>query len=267
MLDQPLATSKMIGEKDGAIGRIIFNNPARHNAVSLDMWQAVAQIMEEFENDPTIRVIVLSGAGGKAFVSGADISELKQKRDSVEAAEAYAKISETARIRLQETNKPTIAMIRGYCIGGGMATALACDIRIAAEGSKFGVPAAKLGLGYAYDGIKKLIDVVGPAFAREIFYTARQFTTDEALAMGLVNRVVPDGELESYVNNYCATIAGNAPLTVRSVKQIVREALKDESKRDMALCKRVVEECFASEDYTEGRTAFMEKRRPVFKGR
>jgi enoyl-CoA hydratase/carnithine racemase len=158
-------------------------------------------------------------------------------------------------------------MIRGYCIGGGMATALACDIRIAAEGSKFGVPAAKLGLGYAYDGIKKLIDVVGPAFAREIFYTARQFTTDEALAMGLVNRVVPDGELESYVNNYCATIAGNAPLTVRSVKQIVREALKDESKRDMALCKRVVEECFASEDYTEGRTAFMEKRRPVFKGR
>jgi enoyl-CoA hydratase/carnithine racemase len=267
MLDQPLATSKMIGEKDGSIGRIIFNNPARHNAVSLDMWQAVAQIMEDFENDPAIRVIVLSGAGGKAFVSGADISEFKEKRDSVEAAEAYAKVSETARTRLQETNKPTIAMIRGYCIGGGMATALACDIRIAAEGSKFGVPAAKLGLGYAYDGIKKLIDVVGPAFAREIFYTARQFTTDEALAMGLVNRVVPDAELESYVNNYCATIAGNAPLTVRSVKQIVREALKDESKRDMALCKRVVEECFASEDYTEGRTAFMEKRRPVFKGR
>jgi enoyl-CoA hydratase/carnithine racemase len=267
MLDQPLVSSKMIAEKDGAIGRIIFNNPARHNAVSLDMWQAVAQIMEDFENDDAIRVIVLSGAGGKAFVSGADISEFKEKRDSVEAAEAYAKISETARVRLQETLKPTIAMIRGYCIGGGMATALACDIRIAAEGSKFGVPAAKLGLGYAYDGIKKLIDVVGPAFAREIFYTARQFTTDEALAMGLVNRVVPDGELESYVDNYCKTIAGNAPLTVRSVKQIVREALKDESKRDMALCKRVVEECFASQDYTEGRTAFMEKRRPVFTGR
>jgi len=267
MLDQPLATAKMIAEKDGAIGRIIFNNPARHNAVSLDMWQAVGQIMEDFENDPTIRVIVLSGAGGKAFVSGADISEFKEKRASAEAAEAYAKVSESARLALQETLKPTIAMIRGYCIGGGMATALACDLRIAAEGSKFGVPAAKLGLGYAYDGIKKLIDVVGPAFAREIFYTARQFSTDEALAMGLINRVVPDGELETYVNNYCATIAGNAPLTVRSVKQIVREALKDPDKRDMALCKRVVEECFASEDYTEGRTAFMEKRRPVFKGR
>jgi enoyl-CoA hydratase len=267
MLDQPLATSKMIAEKDGAIGRIIFNNPARHNAVSLDMWQAVGQIMEDFENDPAIRVVVLSGAGGKAFVSGADISEFKEKRDSVEAAEAYSKVSESARMALQETLKPTIAMIRGYCIGGGMATALACDIRIATEGSKFGVPAAKLGLGYAYDGIKKLIDIVGPAYAREIFFTARQFSAEEALGMGLINRVVPDGELEAYVENYCQTIAGNAPLTVRAAKQIVREALKDEAKRDMALCKRVVEECFASQDYTEGRTAFMEKRRPVFTGR
>jgi len=267
MLDQPLATSKMIGEKDGAIGRIIFNNPARHNAVSLEMWQALGQIMADFEADDAIRVIVLSGAGGKAFVSGADISEFKERRATAEAAEAYAKTSESARLALQETLKPTIAMIRGYCIGGGMATALACDIRIAAEGSKFGIPAAKLGLGYAYDGIKKLIDIAGPAYAREIFFTARQFNTDEALRMGIVNQVVPDGELETYVENYCKTIAGNAPLTIRAAKQIVREALKDEGKRDMALCKRVVEECFASEDYTEGRTAFMEKRRPVFKGR
>jgi enoyl-CoA hydratase/carnithine racemase len=267
MLDQPLVSAKMIAEKDGAIGRIIFNNPARHNAVSLDMWQAVAQIMDDYENDDAIRVIVLSGAGGKAFVSGADISEFKEKRASVEAAEAYAKTSENARLALQNTLKPTIAMIRGYCIGGGMATALACDIRVATEGSKFGIPAAKLGLGYAYDGIKKLIDIVGPAFAREIFFTARQFSAEEAVGMGLVNRVVPDGELEGYVENYCKTIAGNAPLTVRAAKQIVREALKDADQRDMDLCKRVVEECFASQDYTEGRTAFMEKRRPVFTGR
>ncbi|MGA8401815.1 MAG: enoyl-CoA hydratase [Stellaceae bacterium] len=267
MLDQPLVSSKMIFEKDGAIGRIIFNNPARHNAVSLDMWQAVGQIMEDFEADPAIRVIVLSGAGGKAFVSGADISEFKERRATAEAAEHYAKVSESARLALQETLKPTIAMIRGYCIGGGMATALACDIRVAAEGSKFGIPAAKLGLGYAYDGIKKLIDIVGPAYAREIFYTGRQFTTDEAQRMGLVNQVVTDGELETTVNNMAMTIAGNAPLTVRAVKQIVREALKDPERRDMELCKRVVAECFASEDYTEGRTAFMEKRRPVFKGR
>src|SRR5690348_5498655 len=267
MLDQPLTTSKMIGEKDGPIGRIIFNNPARHNAVSLEMWQALAQIMADFEHDPAIRVIVVTGAGGKAFVSGADISEFKEKRNSVEAAEEYSRISEAGRKALSDTLKPTIAMIRGYCIGGGLATAISCDLRIAAEGSKFGVPAAKLGLGYAYDGIKKLIDLVGPAYAREIFYTARQFTGDEALRMGLINQLVPDAELESYVQNYCDTIAANAPLTVRSAKVSVREALKPESERDLDLCKRLVAECFASEDYAEGRTAFMEKRRPVFKGR
>jgi len=266
MLDQPM-TSKMIAEKDGAIGRIIFNNPARHNAVSLEMWQAIATIMNDFDHDDAVRVIVVSGAGGKAFVSGADISEFKEKRNSEEAAAEYAKISEAGRKALAETLKPTIAMIRGYCIGGGLATALACDLRIAAEGSKFGIPAAKLGLGYAYDGVKKLIDIVGPAYAREIFYTARQFTAEEALQMGLVNRVVADGELETYVDNYCKTIAGNAPLTVRAAKVIVREALKDEGARDMALCHDVVARCFASADYAEGRTAFMEKRRPVFTGR
>jgi len=266
MLDQPI-TSKMLFEKDGAVGRIIFNNPARHNAVSLEMWQAIATIMADFDNDDQVRVIVVSGAGGKAFVSGADISEFKEKRNSEEAAAEYAKISEAGRKALAETLKPTIAMIRGYCIGGGLATALACDLRIAAEGSKFGIPAAKLGLGYAYDGVKKLVDIVGPAYAREIFYTARQFAAEEALQMGLVNRVVPEGELETYVDNYCKTIAGNAPLTVRAAKIIVREAVKDEAARDMALCREVVARCFASEDYAEGRTAFMEKRRPVFKGR
>ena len=257
----------MLSRKEGSVGYVIFNNPERHNAVSLDMWARAGEMLDDFRDDKNIKVVVVTGAGGKAFVSGADISEFKEKRATAEAAEEYSRVSENARLALQDTLKPTIAMIRGYCIGGGMATALACDIRIAAEGSKFGITAAKLGLGYAYDGIKKLIDIVGPAYAREIFYTARQFTTDEALQMGLVNRVVPDSELETYVDNYCKTIAGNAPLTVRAVKQIVREALKDESQRDMELCKRVVAECFASEDYTEGRTAFMEKRRPVFKGR
>src|SRR5207302_6135163 len=175
MLDQPI-TSKMLAEKDGAVGRIIFNNPARHNAVSLDMWQAVAQIMDDFEADPAIRVIVVTGAGGKAFVSGADISEFKEKRANEQAAAEYAKISEAARVRLNETLKPTIAMIRGYCIGGGLATALSCDIRIAAEGSRFGIPAARLGLGYACDGIEKRIDTVGPAYARQILYSVRLFT-------------------------------------------------------------------------------------------
>ena len=266
MLDQPI-TSKMLAEKDGAIGRLVFNNPARHNAVSLEMWEAVSRILDDFNADDGIRVIVVSGAGGKAFVSGADISEFKEKRATEEAAAAYGRISEAARLKLQDTLKPTIAMIRGYCIGGGVATALACDIRIAAEGSRFGIPAAKLGLGYAYDGIRKLNDVVGPAYAREIYKTARQFSAEEALAMGLVNRLVPANELESYVKNYCDMIAANAPLTIRAAKQVIREAVKDEGARDMELCRRVVAECFSSADYAEGRTAFMEKRRPVFKGR
>src|SRR6266478_6652135 len=158
----------MIAEKEGGIGRLIFNNPARHNAVSLEMWEGVTRIIDDFERDDAIRVIVVSGAGGRAFVSGADISEFKEKRASADAAAAYSKISESARQRLQDTPKPTIAMIQGYCIGGGVGLALCCDMRICSDNSKFGVPAAKLGLGYGFKGIKKLVDVVGPSFAKEI---------------------------------------------------------------------------------------------------
>lgn len=260
-------TEKMIARKDGPIGWIVFNNPARRNAVSVEMWEALAEIVDDYARDPAIRVIVARGAGGKAFVSGADISEFEQKRSTPESTEAYRRISERGGEALRLVGKPTIAMIEGFCIGGGVSLALSCDLRIAAESARFGVPAARLGLGYELPGVKKLVDVVGPAFAKEIFFTARQFNAAEALQMGLINRMVADEQLEAYVADHARMIAANAPLTVASIKTIVGEALKDESERDEALCDRVVDACFNSEDYVEGRRAFMEKRPAAFKGR
>lgn len=262
----PLATDRMRARIDGAIGWMTFNNPARRNAVSLDMWEAVPQIIDRFENDPAVRVIVLHGAGDAAFVSGADISQFEKARSSQEANEHYDRVSEKASNRLMACGKPTIAMIRGWCIGGGLAIAVCCDLRIATEGSKFGIPAARLGLGYGAPGVKKLMGIVGPAFTKEIFFTARHFTAQEAQVMGLVNRVVPEAEIESFVRGYCATIADNAPMTIHALKRTVNELMKG-ADADLAASERLVKACFDSQDYVEGRRAFMEKRRPVFQGR
>jgi enoyl-CoA hydratase len=259
-------TDKMLSRKEGSVGYLTFNNPERHNAVSLEMWEAAAGYLEDFKNDKNIRVVVLTGAGGKAFVSGADISKFESERSSKDAIDRYNVAVDKANTAVYEFPKPTIAMIRGYCIGGGVGLALCCDLRICSDNSKFGVPAAKLGLGYAFTGIKKLVDVVGPSFAKEIFYTARQFTAPEALAMGLVNRMLPEVELDKYVKDYAETIGGNAPMTVDSVKFIVGETVKPESKRNMQKCADLVAACFASKDYIEGRKAFMEKRKPAFTG-
>ena len=208
-----LKTDKMIARKDKHVGWLTFNNPARHNAVSLEMWEGLACIAQEFAQDTDIRVVIVQGAGGKAFVSGADISEFENQRNSSDAAALYDAISAKGMQALQNINKPTIAMINGYCIGGGVAVALNCDIRIASENSKFAVPAAKLGLGYEYEGVRKLVDVVGPSFAQEIFFTARQFSAQEALSMGLINRMVSADALETYVQQYAQTISANAPMT------------------------------------------------------
>jgi enoyl-CoA hydratase/carnithine racemase len=260
------ATDKMLSHIEGSVGYITFNNPEKRNAVSLEMWEAAETHLNAFRNDPNVRVVVVTGAGGKAFVSGADISKFGEERASKESSDHYNEVVDRVYGAFFDFPKPTIAMIRGYCIGGGMGLAVTCDMRICTEASTFAVPAAKLSVGYRYSGLKKLVDLVGPSFAKEIFYTARQFTAQEAQMMGLVNRVLPDGELEAYVKNYADTIAGNAPLTVSSVKYIVGQVLIDESKRDLAQAEKLVQACFASNDFIEGRTAFMEKRKPKFTG-
>ena len=260
-------TDKMLARKDGRIGTMIFNNPERHNAVSLEMWQAAAKILDDFATDQDIRVVVLTGAGGKAFVSGADISKFEDERATREAVERYNATTEKVYSSVATFPKPTIAMIQGYCIGGGLNLAICCDLRFCSEGSRFGLPAAKLGLGYGYAGLKRYIDTVGPAHTRDIFFSARQIPAAEALAMGIVNRVLPDAELASFVETYARGVAANAPLTVQAVKQISLEVLKPQSERDLKRAADLVARCFASEDYVEGRRAFMEKRDPVFTGK
>ena len=260
-------TPNMIAEKVGPVGRLVFNKPQKHNATSTDMWEAIPVILDEFEKDPAIRVIVVTGAGDKAFVSGADISEFEKARNTPEQVAYYDKIGEVANARLTKCSKPTIARIRGYCIGGGLAVSLTCDIRIASDNSKFGVPAARLGLGYRASGLKNLMNLVGPANAKEIFFTARHFSAQEAQVMGLVNRIVPDAELDAYVDDYCRRIGENAPLTLYAAKRTIEELTRLDGNPDFARLSGLVKQCFDSEDYVEGRRAFMEKRKPVFKGR
>src|SRR5260221_9011292 len=261
-----MANDKMLARKDGPIGSMIFNNPERHNATSLEMWEAADEFLQDFANDNSIRVVVLSGAGGKAFVSGADISKFESERATEAAVKHYNKTSDRMSTTLAGMQKPTIAMIQGWCIGGGVSVATTCDLRVCSEDSKFGVPAAKLGLGYGIKGIRRPADLVGPSMTKEIFFTARHYTAQEALQMGLVNNVVPTAELQSYVTQYAETIAGNAPMTVNSVKRIVGELLKDPEHRDLALVDRLVAQSFASQDYIAGRHAFMENRKPHFHG-
>ena len=262
-----MGTDKMLAEKDGAVGRMIFNNPDKHNAVSLEMWQAAERILDDFARDDAIRVIVLAGAGGKAFVSGADISNFEDERATAEAVASYS--AKTARVyeALAAVAKPTIAMIEGYCIGGGLALAVCCDLRLCADNARFSLPAARLGLGYPFAGLRRLVGVVGIGFAKEICFTARRFDAAEAAAMGLVNRVAPVSEIDELVREYAEAIAANAPLTVKAMKVILGEIAKDAEDRDRAGCDALVAECFASEDYIEGRRAFVEKRKPIFTGR
>jgi len=261
------ATDKMLMRRDGAIGHMIFNQPEKRNAVSLAMGQRAQEILDAFEADPEVRVVVLSGAGGKSFVSGADISEFEKERGTEEAQKHYNARTRAVYARIEAFPKPVIAMIRGYCIGGGLNLACCCDIRVASDRASFGMPAAKLALGYPFEAIRRLIDAVGAGNARFLMYTARRVGAEEALRMGLVQELVPADRLEAAADEVAKEIAGNAPLTVKAMKFISGQVLADPEARDLQTCEDMVAACFASEDYKEGRRAFMEKRRPQFRGR
>ncbi len=262
-----LNTDKMLAQIDEhGIGWVIFNQPERHNALSLEMWQGLADTLAAYAERDDVRIAVMRGAGGKAFVSGADISEFDQKRASAAQKEDYGRIMGDANRWLGRFEKPLIALIEGYCIGGGLATALAADIRFATPDSRFGIPAARLGLGYEYEGLAKLARIVGPSRARDILFSARFMNAAEAKEMGLVNFVVERGQIEGAVIEYAGGIAANAPLTVRAAKAALNAWERGGRESELANVRQLVDACFDSEDYREGRRAFAEKRKPAFRG-
>ena len=262
-----LNTEKMIARAEDGVGWMIFNNPERRNAMANEMRLAMIEILTAYSEDDTIGAVVMTGAGGKAFVSGADISEFEERRSSPELIAEYNEVGRQVNAAFENLEKPLIAMIQGFCIGGGLATALKADMRFASDDSQFGIPAVKLGLGYEAGAVKALTDFVGPAYANEILMTGRRFDASEALRMGLVNNVVAVDKLEETVMETARSIAANAPLTVRSMKVNVRASRLDAEQRDDAHCQELVDACFNSEDYIEGRRAFMEKRPAQWKGR
>ena len=254
-------------EATGGVATVTFNHPARHNALSVEMRDAIPGALQALDEDPDVRVVVLRGAGERAFMSGADISEFGSRRTSVDARADYDRGAAAAGRAWAAFGKPLIARIHGYCIGGGLLTALAADIRLAADDAQFGVPAARLGLGYGMRGVETLVDAVGQSWAAEILFSARRLSAAEALQAGLVNRVVPAAELGAEVDALAQSIAANAPLTVAACKAALREARRPPGQQDREAVAALVEACFRSEDYREGQRAFAERRTPEFRGR
>jgi enoyl-CoA hydratase len=253
-------------EKHGAIGWIVFDQPARRNAINDAMWRGIAPAMAKFDADPELRCVAFRGAGTEAFSAGADISEFEAKRARTEAVGEYDDLLDEVLHAIQGSPKPSVAMIYGYCLGGGLEIALACDLRYCAAGAQFGIPAARLGLAYNIEGHKRLLETVGHARAREIMFLGRRYSAEEALAMGLVHKVVPSAELEAFVSEVLQTLCDNAPLSIANTKTILEEYVKSAGTPDAARMRAAIERCARSEDYREGRRAFMEKRKPRFKG-
>ena len=259
-------TGRLLVEVTGPVATVTFNNPGKHNALSADMRAALPGLLRALDADGEVRVIVMTGAGDKAFTSGADISEFSEQRTSAAARAGYDQAWAAVNDAWASLDKPVIAMIRGFCMGGGLLTALQADIRIASDDSQFGVPAARLGLGYAVSGVTALMNLIGPACTAEVLFSARRFSAAEALQMGLVNRVVPADSLREAVLGLADSIARNAPLTVAAAKAAIREVGRPDGRRDLARVQAMVEACFRSADYLEGQRAFAEKRPPAFTG-
>ena len=261
-----LGTQKVLASVENGIGWLTFNNPEKHNAIGLEMSEGAMRALDAFAADEEVRVVVLRGAGEKAFVSGADISEFEKRRANAAQAAQYegqANIHTATR----SFPKPTIAMIRGYCMGGGLALAAACDLRFSADDAQFAIPAARLSIVYREDFLSWVVDLIGPSHTKDIVFSSRRLKADEALRIGLVNRVTTVAELETAVREYCARLTENAPLSLRGTKLSVDNLMKDPGEREPGLVARISAECFDSADFKEGRQAFMEKRKPVWRGK
>jgi enoyl-CoA hydratase/carnithine racemase len=258
---------EILVERDGAIATVVFNRPRVRNAINLAMWGEIARVTNDLAKDDGVRAVVYRGAGSEAFASGADISEFKEQRKDTETALRYNAQTHAAHVALRECPKPTIAMIYGFCMGGAMAVAMACDLRFAAEGSKFGIPAGRLGIIYGADAVGQLVDLVGPAYAKDILYSARTVSDREALAMGFIQRLFPAADLERETYEYLRRVADNAPLSVRGSKVTVESYVAGLTEERRARLREQQLEVFESEDYKEGTRAFLEKRPPRFQGR
>jgi enoyl-CoA hydratase/carnithine racemase len=254
-------------EHDGGIATVIFNRPKVRNAISLAMWSEIAAVTERLSKDDSVRAIVYRGAGREAFASGADISEFREHRKDTQTALAYGEQTDAAYTAIRLCPKPTVAMIFGFCMGGAMAMAMGCDLRFAAGGSKFGIPAARLSIIYGLDAVHQLVDLVGPAYAKDILYSARTVEAPEALRIGLIQRLLPASELEAYTDEYLRTVAANAPLSVRGTKAQVQAIFEGITEAHREKLRALGIETFDSEDYKEGTRAFLEKRPPRFQGR
>jgi len=256
----------LIVEKRGAVGWIVFNQPAKRNAINGVMWRGIPEAMAQFDADPEVRCVAFRGAGTEAFAAGADISEFEEIRAQKSSVADYDGLLDQVLHSIQDSRKPSVAMIYGFCLGGGLEVALACDLRYCGRSAQFGIPAAKLGLAYNVEGHKRLIETVGHARAREIMFLGRRYNAEEGLAMGLVNQAFHDAELESAVGGIITQLCENAPLSIANSKTVIEEYVKASGAPDEANMTAAIERCAKSGDYQEGRRAFMEKRKPAFKG-